>query len=269
LRSLVAGLLGLLLLWAAPAHAQASIPVTLADGRYVAVPPPGWDGKTPLPLLLYVHGYGDDPEKLLADAPLIQAMNQARVLAILPAGEDGAWSFRGSPHQGRDDLAFLHEVVADARRRWPVDPKHVIAGGFSIGASMVWDLACHSPQGFTAFLPFSGTFWVPYPDHCDGGPVNLRQVHGTDDHTFPMWGRPIGLLWRQGDTRKGFEILKQLDACPAEPAHEPAPDGLDCEVWTGCAGGTQLRLCLHTGDHYVNPAWLASGLAWALTLPAS
>ena len=257
----------LTLLWAAPAPAQ-TVPVTLPQGRYVAVPPPGWDGKAALPMLVYLHGYGDTPETVLADAPLMAAIGRAQVLAVLPEGERGSWSFRGAPDAGRDDIGFIDAVAADAARRWPVDPKRVIAAGFSIGASMVWDLACHRPDGFAAFLTFSGTFWLPYPEHCEGGPVSLRQVHGRDDHTFPMWGRPIGSHWRQGDTHKGFDILAAHDACPV-PVPRPGPDGLDCQVWSPCAGGHELELCIHTGDHYVNPAWVTSGLAWALARPAS
>ncbi len=270
LRAALAAFVAFALLGAAPASAEPPKTVKLADGRYLAAPPPGWDGKTRLPLLLYIHGYGQTPEGVLADQALMGAAWQAGVLVVLPAGENGAWTFRGSPHSGRDDVAFLHQVVADAERSWPVDSKRVIASGFSIGGSMVWELACHAADGFSAFLPFSGSFWVPYPEHCESGPVNLRHVHGLDDHTVPLAGRTIGLLWHQGDTRKSFELLKSQDACPAEPDRRVSEgNGLECQEWTGCGGHKQIQLCLHTGDHYVNAPWLAAGLAWALAPPIS
>jgi polyhydroxybutyrate depolymerase len=245
----------------APAQADA-IPVHLADGQYLAAVPPVWDGKTALPLVLFMHGYGESAAVAMAEPGLAAAATDQGALFIAADGTNGSWTFRSGPRQGRDDIAFLHAVVDDARRRWPVDSRHVVASGFSIGASMVWDLACHAPQGFTAFLPISGTFWVPYPEKCEGGPVALRQVHGYNDHTFPLAGRRIGLLWQQGNTDRGFEILRQLDQCPAAPDSMTQEGRLECRGWAQCGSG-RLQLCLHAGDHEIDPVWLAGGLRWA------
>jgi polyhydroxybutyrate depolymerase len=248
------------------AAAQAEPPLlTIADGSYRAVAPQDWDGKSPLPMVLYIHGYRQSSAEVTADQPLVDAVTSAGALLVVPDGAQGGWSFGNAPSRRRDDLAFLRAIVADAKARFPVDASRVIAAGFSIGGSMVWDLACHDAKGFAAFLPISGDFWVPYPEHCNSGPVNLRHTHGENDTTFPMNGRSLrGGAFQQGAVAKSFEILKQTDSCPAEADSTEQDGELQCWVWTGCGSGKRIELCLHPGWHEVKPEQLHAGVLWAL-----
>ena len=238
--------------------------VTLADGTYRAVTPADWDGKRALPLVLYLHGYREDSAKIVANSDLVDAVTALGAILVVPDGLNMSWSFANAPSSKRDDIAFLHEVVADAERRWPIDQARVFAAGFSIGGSMVWDLACRGAQGFAAFLPFSGDFWVPYPSHCDTGPVNLRHTHAVNDHTFPMTGRPLFGVFQQGDVHKSFAIIETTDACTVDPDRQAQEGELDCESWTKCGSGKQLQMCLHHGDHQIQGDWLHRSVEWAL-----
>ena len=242
--------------------------VSLPGGTYRAVAPARWDGVRPLPLLLYIHGYGQSSGAVLGEPGLAAAATGEGVLLVVPDGVEGSWSFTGSPSHARDDLAFLSAVVADAKRRWPVDDTRVFAAGFSIGGSMVWDLACHRAEGFAAFLPVSGGFWLDYPARCEAGPVALRHVHGLADRTVPMTGRVIRQRFRQGDIRTGFAFLLQTDGCASEPDLRRSEGDLECEIWSSCGSGKELDLCLHPGDHEMRPHRLAQSLEWALRLAA-
>src|SRR5512135_398380 len=210
------GLLALGICWSAQAASDAN-DYAIANGTYRAVEPAGWDGKSPVPMVLYLHGYGQSSSDIVGDAELVAAVTSLGALLIVPDGLNRGWSHVGAPRRDRDDLGFLHAVVADAEARWPVDRAKVYATGFSIGGSMVWDLACHAAQGFAAFLPVSGAFWLPYPTQCESGPVTLRHVHGLTDTTVPMEGRTIRGRFTQGDVRKGWEILRATDRCAVEP----------------------------------------------------
>jgi len=243
------------------ASARADEPIMLAGGDYRAVLPKDWDGTTPRPLVLFLHGYGQSSTDVTGDAGLAEAVTSLGAVLVVPDGLNHAWSHVGAPRHERDDLGFLHAVVADAERRWPIDPRKVYAAGFSIGGSMVWDLACHAPQGFAAFLPVSGAFWLPYPERCEG-PVRLRHVHGLTDTTVPMAGRTIFGQFTQGDVRKGWDILLATDRCAAAPGPSRREEDLTCQDWP-CANG-QLELCLHGDGHDMEPRYLHGGLAWAL-----
>ena len=259
-------LIGLLLAFAA--QAQPCDPCTLPNGAYRAIPPPGWDGKRALPLLMFVHGWQSDAKSTLADDDVTGPAARQGFLLIVPEGLNKAWHFRGTGREGRDDLGFLRVVLADAAAHFPVDRTLVAAAGFSIGASMVWDLACHAASGITAFLPLSGGFWEPMPTQCEAGPVNLRQTHGLADPTFPLSGRPIGRNMRQGDVRRGLAILRAADACTDNPEPIREAGDLTCETWKSCAGGRRLQLCLHAGGHMIEAAHLEAGLRWARGLAA-
>ncbi len=254
----------LLVLLAASARAEPPL-LTLTEGTYRAVAPPAWDGKHPVPLVLYLHGYREDSATVIGDADLVASVTSLGALLVVPDGVDKSWSHAGAPSHKRDDIAFLHAVVGDAEKRWPVDRRRVFATGFSIGGSMVWDLACHGAEGFAAFLPFSGDFWTPYPSRCDTGAFDLRHTHAVNDHTFPMEGRALfGGRYQQGNVYKGFAILEAADGCTAEPDRNTRDGDLDCESWTRCKSGKQLEMCLHHGDHQIRPAWLHRSIEWAM-----
>ena len=260
----------LLLLLAPAAHALPPCdPCTIPAGSYRAVAPPGWNGTDRLPLLMFLHGWQANGADMLSDRAISGPAAQLHFLLVAPDGAGGGWSFTGAPRGGRDDLAFLHAVLADVHARWPIDDRTVIAGGFSIGASMVWELACRAASGFTAFLPFSGGFWEPMPETCPSGPVNLRHVHGRADTTVPLAGRTIAGRFHQGDIRKGFATWRAEDRCPVAPNRQTTEGDLDCDTWSSCASGRTLQLCLHPRDHLIEADWLAAGLRWALALPAA
>ena len=221
--------------------------------------------------MLYIHGYGQSSADVTDDQALVEAVTGSGAVLIVPDGLDRRWSFAGSPSQGaRDEIAFLRAVLDDAERRWPIDEARVIAAGFSIGGSVVWDLACHAGEGFAAFLPVSGDFWLPYPESCESGPVNLRHIHGMNDQTVPMGGRPLrGGRFTQGDIGKSLAILQQTDRCGAEADHIEQQGELKCWIWSSCASGKRLELCLHGDGHMMNAQWLRDGIAWAFRLPAA
>jgi polyhydroxybutyrate depolymerase len=267
IRNLISVALLFLVALAAPSHGEPGR-YELASGSYRVVTPPGWDGRSRLPLLLYMHGYDQTSAEVVGDADLVGAVTGGGVLLVVPDGLGKTWSHVGSPSHARDDLAFLHAVVDDAEKRFPVDRTRILAAGFSQGGSMVWDLACHASQGFAAFLPVSGDFWLPYPQGCESGPVNLRHIHGMNDQTVPMGGRPLrGGKYTQGDIGKSLAILQQTDSCGSE-ADRIEPQGeLKCWIWSSCLSGKRLELCLHGDGHWMKGQWLSDGIAWALKLP--
>lgn len=232
-------------------------------GRYLALEPEG----EPTGALVFFHGYGGSASDYASYDWIVEGAASRDLLLVLPDGEDHSWSFVGSPQPGRDEQAFVAEVRADVLDRWPEVAPSLLVGGFSIGGSMAWDVACYQGQDWTAFLPISGGFWEPLPADCPGGPVNLRHTHGYADETVPMDGRPIGDA-QQGDILAGFEVWKAEDGCAAE-ADAVEPVGVEsCEVWRTCAAGAELRLCMHDGGHKVPDGWMDGAMAWVEALAA-
>lgn len=256
----VTGLLALLLLAAAAPCADCTLP----QGTYHTAAPPGWDGHAKLPLLIFLHGYGADGTDMLLDDAVGPPAAAAGFLLVAPDGKNHAWAVPGAPAEGqRDDAGFIRAVLADVERRWPVDRGMVVLGGFSLGGSMTWQIACTSPTGFTAFLPMSGGFWTPIPEHCVA-PVALRHLHGVADPTVPLSGRVLRQRFRLADIAQGLAVFRRADRCAATPHPFTAPGGQDCTAWDGCAAGGVLQFCLHPGGHEMRADWTTAGLRWAL-----
>lgn len=239
-------------------------------GRYRAVVPPAWNGRDPLPVAVWFHGYRQDPGEVIGDRPLVAPFARRGVLLVVPEGAEGSWNFRARP-EGRDEAAFVGRVLDDVRRRWPVDDGHVAAFGFSIGATMVWTLACRRQPAFTAHVAFSGTLWPPYPEHCAAGRTDLLHIHGTTDTVFPLAGRELRNGLRQGNSDMMLDFLRAEKSCRAasplpaaalQPAATP-PVGLACRS-DDCAGGGTIVSCRHGGGHWVEPGWVDMALGWML-----
>jgi len=264
-------LIAALLLWPALSRAADRCePCVLPNGVYHVSVPPDWDGKSKLRLFLYLHGWRQKGTDATRDPNIAGVANRLGYLLVAPDGAQGphgtGWGHVGSPEAVRDDLVFVLDVVRDAERRWPIDLDAVVAGGFSQGASMVWDLACYRARYFTAFIPFSGGFWQPLPAGCHSGPVALRQTHGTHDRMIPLAGRAIlNGRFRQGDIFEGLKRWRAEDRCEAEPDHVIDEGTLSCRTWTQCDAVGEVELCLHDGDHSMIAPWLEASLRWAMT----
>lgn len=252
------------------------VPCEVPGGRYLALPPPGEAAGRPRAATLFFHGYRSSAADFAADKAFTDAFAAEGVLLILPDGLNGSWSFHGSPSSARDELAFADAVRRDLIARWQVDPARILVTGFSLGAAMAWELACRRSDDYRAFVAVAGAFWEPLPTRCDGGPVDLLQLHGTADPVVPMTGRAVGAHWHQGDVLASLGLLAAEDGCPTPPVPgSPVPgpsnaatDGtLACEIWSGCADGYRLALCRHPGGHVLPAGWVALAHAWARSLP--
>ncbi|MGL4438077.1 MAG: alpha/beta hydrolase family esterase [Bosea sp. (in: a-proteobacteria)] len=249
----------------ASAFADAAVPCAIspgcnvAGGRYLALAPEAWDGKTPLPVLIFYHGWRESAEYVVSE-PLLRAFaHDNKVLLIAPHGMGNTWSYPGSPGKHRDEFAFAEALVADVKTRFATDPAYFVAAGFSQGASMVWNIACARPALFSAYGALAGGFWEPSPPSCTGAGVNLIHIHGTNDATVPMSGRALrGGVYRQADVRRDWALWLSENGCKAEPDTSTEISGRTCRQWSGCAKPRALSFCTHDGGHSIHAGDLAA-----------
>ncbi|MFX5684666.1 hypothetical protein ABTE42_21295, partial [Acinetobacter baumannii] len=82
----------------------------------------------------------DTPAGVLANSDIGSLADSQNLLLVLPAGLDRRWHVRPGAPAPRDDLAFATAVLDDVIARYPVDPRMVVAGGFSAGGFITWNL---------------------------------------------------------------------------------------------------------------------------------
>jgi enterochelin esterase-like enzyme len=129
---------------------------------YSLYTPPGWDGRSTLPLVVFLHGGGDD-ERVFEEHPRVVRILDAwiadgRLPPFLMVVPDGGWGFWANWHDGTHRLEdwVVHEVVPDVQRRWPVaagrENLHVM--GVSMGGAGTLYMALHHLDRFG-----SATVW--------------------------------------------------------------------------------------------------------------
>jgi len=235
------------------------------EGYYLAELPRGWDGESPLPLVVFFHGWNSSPEGMFRNRALVEGITTRGALFVAPWARTGYWRQigEGRAEGGRDELAYINAVMADIRERWPIDEKLTLASGFSRGASMVWNVACYAGNQFEAYLPIAGGFWHSNPENCPTGPVNMRHIHGQSDRVVAF--DQVG-IYNSMPIPSGFELLQELNACDARPNDHERHKRYQCDRWSGCTSGKELELCLHEGGHSIPAEWVVDGLTWMRSL---
>lgn len=246
-------------------------PCTVDGGIYHAALP-----ETPAgaPMVLWLYGFGGSAEKVVGNTGFTGRFTGRGYAVIapdaLPFQDDGprAWGFRAGWDFPRDDVAYLGAVLDDAAARFGLDRTRVLAAGFSIGGSMVWDLACLAPDAAAGYAPISGGFWEPMATEC-AGPVHMLHTHGFTDRTVPLEGRPIGdgdFHSQQGDIWAGLALWRRTLGCGTRADEAETDDRFWRKIWSDCDAGS-LTLVLHGGGHGIPEGWTAMALDWFEALP--
>lgn len=226
----------------------------IEGGDYRIRFPSAWDGKTPIGAIIFVHGWRGSAAAEMRNQSWAKLADELNVAFIAADGEDGGWSYPGSPMQDRDEFGYFENLVKDITTRFPIRRDRLMASGFSIGGSMVWNIACYRSSLFAGYAPIAGAFWDPIPRHCPTPTPTLFHVHGTSDRTVPLGGRPIGSRWRQGDVAHGLAVWQNTAGLPVVfPKSAPA-NGLGCQRQE--AETAVLEVCLHQGGHSVRAEWV-------------
>jgi polyhydroxybutyrate depolymerase len=259
-------LFALLTMLLPPAAAVACAPIEpcrFEAGEYRVLPPPDWDGKTPVGAFVFVHGHRSNAAEIMAYAELTAAVHGLGFMLVAPQGLGDSWSTPGSPGEGRrDEVRFIGAVLDDLQQRFPIDRARLVASGFSQGASVVWEIACKGDGRFQAFVPVAGVWWRPMPQTCPAPPRAMLHIHGAADPVMPLVGRNLRDRWRQGDVMEAVATIRGLNGCPAEAAAREQRGELACVFDRACASARQIAHCLHPGDHHVNPAWFVQMRDW-------
>lgn len=236
-------------------------------GYYLIAEPEGWDGKTPLPLVVYFHGWNGSPEGAFRNRGMVRGATNRGALFVAPFAQTGYWRQMGAgrAERGRDEAAYIRAVMTDIRKRWPIDERQTLASGFSRGASMVWNVACYEGDLFRAYAPIAGGFWNSNPETCPAGPVNLRHIHGLSDTVVAY--DEIG-VFNSMSIPSGFNILKRLNGTKGKARRVSSGDKrLTCDRWSRSDSGRVLEICLHPRGHSIPAEWVGHGLDWLAKLP--
>lgn len=224
---------------------------SVGERIYRAKPPQGWDGTSPLPVLIHFHGWKRVSSHPLKNHKVLEAIDASGALLVAPEGLGRTWDFWDRDNR---DVSFVRAVLDDVAKRYPVDRSRIYATGFSYGSAMAWRLACDAGDVIAGILPAAGTLPGQNRVDCPSGPVNAMHVHGFKDNVMDLPVSP------DGDPKVAVDLWRRTNLCRTEPDRSEIINGHVCHVWSTCGSGKEVVLCLHQRGHIVPPGWIKAAL---------
>src|SRR5688500_216410 len=118
--------------------------------------PAGYRKENPAPLVLLLHGAGEDARDGLAQ--LRGQADEAGLVLLAPGSRGPTWDLIMNRGHYGPDVAAIDRVLGEAFSRCAVDPTRVGVGGYSDGASYALSLGLANGDLFSHVLAFSPGF---------------------------------------------------------------------------------------------------------------
>ena len=200
--------------------------------------PPGYDGRTRLPLVLDLHGSGGNAAGQARNSGLEALSAAERFIVATLEGENGRWNV--PVQSGRaDDVAYVSDVIDHVAARVCTDPSRVYMTGFSGGGRMTSLAACKLGSRLAAVAPVSALRW---PAPCDGRAIPVLTFHGLADPQNPYDGHAAGrgAEWEESvpDALAGWA---RHNGCKGDAILEDPPGPLSTMRYDGC-GDAEVRI---------------------------
>lgn len=258
--------------------------------EYIVHVPASYDPSSPLPLLISLHGLGDnmanfsgagfhalsETENFIVVTP--QALNFAYAgFSIGTAWNSGVGaeiSILSStiyPNEEIDDVGFISALIDSLSLQYAIDADRIYATGFSMGGFMTNRLAVELNDRIAAIASVSGTLGDNVDRNNNPCPIPVMHIHGTADATIDYnadYQSSGGLYTIVGDSVNGLmNFWNSIDQTNATPLHNPnytTVGGLTVEefIWENGVDSSMTRLLkVNGGEHvwntplYPNEIW--------------
>lgn len=176
-----------------------------------------------LPLVLMFHGGASTPAAIARTSLMHRIGEREGFLVAYPTGRRGKSGLTWHPSRDDEgpqtsDVDFVRTLIDDLCRAYPIDPLRIYAGGFSIGGSLAYELACEASDQIAAFGVVGGTMLAP--QGVPLRPVPLIHIHGTKDRRVPLRGGRGSATSENNDwppVREGIARWCAFNGCVDEP----------------------------------------------------
>jgi len=189
-------------------------------------------------LVVAFHGAGANGSFMESYSGLSKVADKAGFIVAYPSawGSHPFWSLNDDAPNGRQDGAFVADLLDQIEDQFCVDTHRIYATGVSNGGGFTARIGCQFADRFTAIAPVAGGYKA-IPD-CDATrPVSVLEIHGTADRAVPYHGVPPDY---RGSVRRYLNQWVRLDRCgPKSSVQHTAKDPPTIlRVWSGCANRT-------------------------------
>jgi polyhydroxybutyrate depolymerase len=244
-------------------HHEGSIEVGGRTRTYFVHTPPGYDGKTHLPMVIVIHGGGGNAENAEKMSRMSAKADQENFLVAYPNGTGRfderflTWNTGNCCGYARrenvDDVAFFRALIDQLEKNYPVDPQRLYVTGMSNGGMMTYLAGCNLADKIAAIAPVAG---AQNFDCHPSQPLSVIGFHGTADENVPFNGgtgtKSIGGPRVDKPVSYAINFWVAEDGCSPTPQHTEA-GSLRTDVYSNCKGGTAVELNAIVGQGHAWP----------------
>lgn len=256
---------------AIPTDLYARIPFKGQERKYLVHLPPAYDGRTPTPLVVCLHGGGGDIGFARRMFGMSEKADKEGFIVAYPNGSGrlkdhiltwNAGECCGYAEARRiDDVSFLRNFIRQVETDYNIDRQRVYLVGFSLGAMMAYRYACEMPDDITACAIIGGSMngKEKLPVH----PVPMLIIHGLADKHVPVQGGG-GKLAKWGFNVHAMPLDYAIDFWVKADRCESAPrverNGIvERKIYPHGKDGTEV--VVYTIDGYAH-SWPGGKRAW-------
>ena len=222
---------------------------------YIVHLPAGYVQGTPAPLVLMLHGLGDEMANFMNGTGFNGQSETHNFIAVYPNavnefGAGRAWNNTTIPFSTVDDVGFINTLLDTLEATYSVNTDRIYSAGFSMGGIMSQYLACELGDRITAIASVGGPAPSAATANCQANrPVPVMHIHGDADGTVPYTGGLPGL----NAVDPSLQFWVNHNGCPASAnVTNSRPDGITVEqyLWGLCTDSSEvLHFKLLGGDH--------------------
>lgn len=187
---------------------------------YAVYPPPKWDGSERLPLVVFLHGGGDDVD-CLDDANIGQLLDEAvtsgrapKAVIVVPQGDKGFWANWADGTRRYEDwvIAEVMPRVAADYRTLPC-PSGCHVAGISMGGNGALRMAFHHPELFSSITCISGPVFdtqrmIDFMNNWFFKFVaQIHRVFGNSRDRSRIEQEDLFLRWQRPEDLKGLRLF--------------------------------------------------------------
>lgn len=230
----------------------------IAVRPYSEFVPSSYSSKSPIPLVIALHGYSSSGKQLESFVNFKAVAEQRGFILVSP---DGTVDATGNQFWNAtevccnffsevDDDAYLISILNDMESKYSIDPKRIYFVGHSNGGFMSYRMACNHSDRIAAIASLAGATFLNSSDCAAKNPVSVLQIHGTSDTTILYNGGAI--LGKQYPSATASATQwATFDRCSNNAS--PRADKLDLVTniagsetsimaWNNCRNGTEVEL---------------------------
>ena len=168
--------------------------------RYLIYLPEKFNESENLPVMMWFHGGGGDAAEGLNEEADFRSLADSRrfILVYAEAEPDDlencrCWGYDSGVGDANgsyeSDLAYSSAMIDDLVLSYNADRDRIYAGGYSMGASFVWDLAIAKSDEFAALAPVASNMYAwSYKSAGPALPTAICHILGTADFYAPYNG---------------------------------------------------------------------------------